>query len=191
MGNDGGGVLIIIAALLRLFLIITFFSVFAIPDAAAELLTMADTPLTSAPKVTLLLDNKSLVDDDEATLAELPTRSADFNDGNGAAANGAAAVVDDVVTVVEFLLSKKSPAPPPPPPLSPLEDTTAAAVTTALGRLNCNTKSSSPVSLAIILIYVERFSPFPPAPLLFLLPESLALGSRALLLLWAEESCDV
>ena len=87
-----------------------------------------DTPLTFAPKVTLLLyvvvrTSKLLVDDEKATLAELPTRNADFNDDNGGDADdgaalseaGAAAVVDDVMVVeagAEFLLSKKSPAPP-------------------------------------------------------------------------------
>ena len=72
MGNDCGGGVAIIVALLRLFLIITFSAV-AMPDDADELSTMADddAPLTSAPKVTLLLDDdKLLVEDDEAILAE-------------------------------------------------------------------------------------------------------------------------
>jgi hypothetical protein len=79
-----------------------------------------DTPLTSAPKVTLLFDIEVcnipmlllLLEVDVVvvvvpTLVELPTRNADFNDGNTVAA-GFGGVVVAVVVGVEFLLSEKS-----------------------------------------------------------------------------------
>lgn len=165
MGNDRGDGAAIIVALLRLFLIIAFSAV-AMPDDAYELSTMADddAPLTSAPKVTLLLDDDELLveDDDEArTSAEPPTRNADFSDGDGAA-------VDDVAGD-EFLLSEKS------APLSP------EGAEATLGRLNRNTKSSSPASLAIMLMYVERRSPLPPPLPPFLLPTPSAATGATLL----------
>ena len=77
-----------------------------------------DTPLTSAPKVTLLFDIEVcnipmllLLEVDVVvvvpTLVELPTRNADFNDGITVVA-GFGGVVAAVVVVVEFLLSEKS-----------------------------------------------------------------------------------
>jgi hypothetical protein len=77
-----------------------------------------DTPLTSAPKVTLLFDIEVcnipmllLLEVDVVvvvpTLVELPTRNADFNDGNTVAA-GFGGVVVAVVVGVEFHLSEKS-----------------------------------------------------------------------------------